>query len=45
MHLKKLFYFHADRVSQYNKQDYVVKFWVPLFETFLSVDEHVSLHW
>ncbi|KAG1041736.1 hypothetical protein G6F43_012046 [Rhizopus delemar] len=45
MRSKKHFYFYADRVSQYSEHNYIVKFWAPLFETFLGVDEHVSLHW
>ncbi|KAI8369258.1 uncharacterized protein BYT42DRAFT_102063 [Radiomyces spectabilis] len=45
MHEKKAFIFHQDRQKMYSEQDYIVKFWAPVFETFFGQDEHIFLHW
>lgn len=45
MHLKKAFYFNSDRVKLYSEQDYVIKFWSYVFETFFGGNDHMFIHW
>lgn len=32
LHFKKPFYFYGERIKLYSEQNYVVKFWAPIFE-------------
>ncbi|CAO3652497.1 unnamed protein product [Mucor hiemalis] len=44
MHLKRSFYFNDDRIKFYSEQDYLVKFWAHIFETFFDRDDHLFIH-
>ncbi|KAI9261343.1 hypothetical protein EDC94DRAFT_127701, partial [Helicostylum pulchrum] len=45
IHYRKPSVFHEDRIKMYSEEDYIVKFWSFIFESFFGTDEHIFLHW
>ncbi|KAI7861396.1 hypothetical protein BDF14DRAFT_1870144 [Spinellus fusiger] len=45
LHYRKPFSFYQERIELYSEEDYVVKFWANVFESFFGSNEHLFLHW
>ncbi|KAG2201064.1 hypothetical protein INT47_010816 [Mucor saturninus] len=45
LHTKKSFYFLNERILEYSEQDFIVKFWGYVMETFFGGDDHLLIRW